>query len=86
MRIPRTPGRADGGAGLTQPEAGGCPVGDGDRAIGADLPSHAAKVAAESGLPDLFGALQQQLGLKLESHKESVEVLVIDHAGKPAEN
>jgi uncharacterized protein (TIGR03435 family) len=57
-----------------------------DERIAFSLPPKAAKAAAESGLPDLFGALQQQLGLKLESHKESVEVLVIDHAEKPSEN
>ena len=57
-----------------------------DERIAFSLPPNAAKAAAESGLPDLFGALQQQLGLKLESHKESVEVLVIDHAEKPSEN
>lgn len=57
-----------------------------DERIAFSLPPDAAKAAAESGLPDLFGALQQQLGLKLESHKNSVEVLVIDHAEKPSEN
>lgn len=57
-----------------------------DERIAFSLPPNAAKAAAESGLPDLFGALQQQLGLKLVSHKESVEVLVIDHAEKPSEN
>jgi uncharacterized protein (TIGR03435 family) len=36
--------------------------------------------------PDLFTALQEQLGLKLESKKEPVEVLVIDHAAKPDAN
>jgi uncharacterized protein (TIGR03435 family) len=57
-----------------------------DERIAFSLPANTAKAAAESGLPDPFGALQQQLGLKLASHKESVEVLVIDHAEKPSEN
>jgi uncharacterized protein (TIGR03435 family) len=35
----------------------------------------------------LFNALQQQLGVKLESKKENVDILVIDHAEKtPTEN
>jgi len=36
--------------------------------------------------PDLFTAIQQQLGLKLESTKASADVLVIDKAEKPTEN
>jgi uncharacterized protein (TIGR03435 family) len=32
-----------------------------------------------SGLPDLFTAVQEQLGLKLEPAKVPVEMLVIDH-------
>jgi uncharacterized protein (TIGR03435 family) len=36
--------------------------------------------------PDLFAAFQQQLGLKLESTKAPVEVLVIDKVQKPSEN
>jgi uncharacterized protein (TIGR03435 family) len=36
--------------------------------------------------PDLFTAIQQQLGLKLESAKAPVEVLVIDHVEKPTGN
>jgi uncharacterized protein (TIGR03435 family) len=36
--------------------------------------------------PDLFTAFQQQLGLKLESTKAPVDVLVIDKAEKPGEN
>jgi uncharacterized protein (TIGR03435 family) len=37
-------------------------------------------------LPDLFTAIQQQLGLKLESTKAQVDVLVIDKVEKPSEN
>ena len=47
----------------------------------------AAEPAAGAGGPGLFAALQSQLGLKLESRKGMVEVLVVDHCERlPAEN
>lgn len=42
--------------------------------------------ADDAAPPDLFTAIQQQLGLKLESVKAPVEVLVIDRVEKPSEN
>ena len=40
---------------------------------------------ADAG-PSFFTAVQEQLGLKVESGKGPVEVLVIEHAEKPSEN
>jgi uncharacterized protein (TIGR03435 family) len=42
--------------------------------------------ADPSGLPSLYTALQQQLGLKLESSKGSVETLIVDRVERPSEN
>jgi len=36
--------------------------------------------------PDLFTAIQQQLGLKLTAQKTAVDVMVIDHVEKPSPN
>jgi uncharacterized protein (TIGR03435 family) len=40
----------------------------------------------DSTRPDLFAAMQQQLGLKLEATKGPVEVLVIDRVERPSGN
>ena len=45
-----------------------------------------APTTATEPVPSLFTAIQEQLGLKLESTKGPVEVLVIDSVQKPTEN
>jgi uncharacterized protein (TIGR03435 family) len=40
----------------------------------------------ESSGPSIFTAVQEQLGLKLESEKGPVDILIIDHVEKPSEN
>lgn len=42
--------------------------------------------APDTSGPSLFTALQDALGLRLESHKDAVEVLVVDHIEAPSEN
>jgi uncharacterized protein (TIGR03435 family) len=42
--------------------------------------------AGDNAPPGLFTAIQEQLGLKLESTRAAVEVLVIDRVERPSEN
>jgi uncharacterized protein (TIGR03435 family) len=58
-----------------------------DRRLGPELHPTAADCAAwiAGGRP-IFTVLQEQLGLKLESIRGAVDLLVIDHAERPTAN
>jgi uncharacterized protein (TIGR03435 family) len=49
-------------------------------------PQSVAAAAEPAGGPSLMTAIQQQLGLKLESTKGPLEVVVIDHIERPSGN
>ena len=53
----------------------------GPREAGAEAPP-----PADPGGPSIFAALQEQLGLKLESQKGPVEIIIIDSIEKASEN
>ena len=76
------PGMA-GLGGLLPPPPGA--VGPGPGAPGVPAGPGLAPAAADP-VPSLFTAVQEQLGLRLESTKGPVEVLVIDSVQKPTEN
>lgn len=50
-----------------------------------DAPNLGGATADDTG-PNIFTALQEQLGLRLDSRKGPVDVTVIDHVERPSEN
>jgi uncharacterized protein (TIGR03435 family) len=58
-----------------------------NRALSATEPGVGGMPTDEDSGPSLMVAIQEQLGLKLESKKDAVQVLVVDHVEtKAAEN
>jgi bla regulator protein blaR1 len=70
IKLEWTPERGEGG-----PEALGLPP----------APDAATATVPSTG-PSIFTALQEQLGLRLESTKGPVEIVVIDHVDRPSAN
>lgn len=69
------------------PGAGSAAVGapGGATVAGPGAPASGDNSSPDSG-PTIFTAIQEQLGLTLESSKGPVEVIVIDHVERPSEN
>lgn len=61
---------------------------DGDLRGGRVGPNPGATVptASDSAAPSIFTALQEQLGLRLDSTRAPVEVIVVDSIQRPTEN
>ncbi len=52
----------------------------------ASAAQRSAAAAGADSLPDLFTAIQEQLGMKLESAKAALDVLVVDGVSRPSDN
>ena len=57
-----------------------------DPGMGMQLPPGVTPPPSDPDGPSIFAAFQEQLGLKLESQKGPVEMLVVERAEKPSEN
>jgi len=57
-----------------------------ERPVGAPIPPGEQPPPADPNAPSFFTALQEQLGLKLESTKAPFDVTVIDSAEHPADD
>jgi uncharacterized protein (TIGR03435 family) len=55
---------------------------DGSYSFSLEWSPHESAIPAENPLPSIFGAVQQQLGLKLQPEKGPVEFLIVDSAEK----
>jgi uncharacterized protein (TIGR03435 family) len=59
---------------------------DGQQLQAAGAQPNAPPLPDPDAPPDIFTAFQQQLGLKLESTRAAVDVIVIDRVSKPSDN
>lgn len=53
---------------------------------GFDFDIQASEIAGSDDLPSIYTAIQEQLGLKLESIRGPVEFVVVDHIDRPESN
>lgn len=57
-----------------------------DWAADAPTPSTGTPPPPDPNAVSIFTAAREQLGLRLESEKQQVDVLIVDHADRPSEN
>jgi uncharacterized protein (TIGR03435 family) len=57
-----------------------------DQPLAGDRGDKSPAPSDQDALQDIYGAVQQQLGLRLEATKTPVDVIVVDHLEKPSEN